>query len=112
MFAGDEPCSSRFYDALALDVINIVISDGFQSCLIGRHVIGEWDQMFLQVPEQDFLSDPYKAVNAVLAQYNETDFERMLQRIDRWKPSILWDVVNSTADQTLLQDALAKCVTH
>eukprot|EP01083_Nonionella_stella_P302529 1043419_1 len=36
MFHGGDPCSSRFYDAISLDVINVVISDNFRrTCLIG-----------------------------------------------------------------------------
>ena len=47
MFGGDDPCSSRFYDGLAFNAINIVISDGFDGCIIGRGLMTEQQRNML-----------------------------------------------------------------
>jgi len=113
MFYGDDPCSSRFYDALAFNTINIVISDGFHSgCIIGSGLMTEQQRnmLYLTVNEEDFKLDPTASIQREIDKYNDSHFERMLFEIEQWKPYLLWDSYRSQTAETLLLEAFTKAM--
>ena len=110
MFRGDEPCSSRFYDGLAFNVINIVISDGFDGCVIGRSLLTEQQRnmLYLTVREQDFRANATASIYNEINRFNDAHFERMLKEIDKWKPYLLWDSYRSETAEFVLLEAFKK----
>jgi len=113
MFYGDDPCSSRFYDALAFNTINIVISDGFHSgCIIGSELMTERQRnmLYLTVNEDEFGADPTNSIQREIDKYNDSHFERMLIEIEKWKPYLLWDSYRSQTAETLLLEAFTKAM--
>ena len=110
MFRGDEPCSSRFYDALAFNVINIVISDGFDGCVIGRTLITKEQQnlLYLTVKEKDFKENATESIYREIDKFNDSHFERMLKEIEKMKPYLLWDSYRSETAEMVLFEAFMK----
>ena len=107
MFRGDEPCSSRFYDGLAFNVINIVISDGFDGCVIGRNLMTEQQRnmLYLTVKEEDFRANATASIYNEINKFNDSHYERMLKEIDKWKPYLLWDSCRSETAEIVLLEA-------
>eukprot|EP01083_Nonionella_stella_P140834 432740_1 len=120
MFHGGDPCSSRFYDAISLDVINVVISDNFRrTCLIGSTKNDEginshipWDKMFLQIETQDFRRHPIFSIYKTIRRYNDSYYESMLRTIAKYKKYILWDRKDSLSALHLMRSAVTKCSQH
>ena len=112
MFGGDDPCSSRFYDGLAFNAINIVISDGFDGCLIGRSLMTEQQRnmLYLTVKEEDFRAHSTESIYREINKFNDSDFERMLEEIEKWKPYLLWDSYRSETAETVLLEGYRKAV--
>ena len=110
MFRGDDPCSSRFYDGLAFNAINIVISDGFDGCLIGRSLMTEQQRnmLYLTVKEEDFRANPTESIYREINKFNDSHFERMLKEIEKWKPYLLRDSYQSETAETVLLEAFIK----
>eukprot|EP01083_Nonionella_stella_P140833 432736_1 len=117
MFHGGDACSSRFYDAISLDVINIVISDNFkEDCLIGSTITSHsftalipWDKMFLHVEMRAFRHDPIGTIKNLISKYNESYYENMLRTVDKYKKYILWDRKDSASALYLMYNAISKC---
>eukprot|EP01084_Bolivina_argentea_P129881 229348_1 len=112
MFRGDDSCSSRFEDAIVVNVINIVVSDYFTDCLVGydpSNMFIPWDKMFLWIPETTFTQNPQLAISNLLAQYTVQDFENMLRIIQMYKKHILWDYTDSQVGHNVLYNIMKKC---
>ena len=109
--AGGDPCTSRFYDALALNVINIVVSDDFENCFIGDSKFSQipWHKMIIRIKQKDFKQNPTLSLQQALQNYTIQDFKDMLQLIESYKSYILWDRINSKSAYVLLSDAVKKC---
>merc|ERR1712242_597894 len=112
MIYGDDPCSSRFYDGLAFNAINIVISDQFDECLIGRGLMTDEqrDLLYLTVKEEDFKANPGEAVYREIAKFDDSHFERMFEEIAKWKPYLLWDSYHSETAEIVLLDAFRRVI--
>ena len=113
MIRGDDSCSSRFWDAISMNVINIVISDefaGFHYCLSSYNGFKiPWNEMFLWISEKEFEKNPRFALSSLLSKYTTQHFIDMLQLIDLYKKYILWDITDSQVAYTILQNTVELC---
>ena len=116
MYSGGDACSSRFYDAISLNVINVVISDNFvRDCIIGNtfNLKGiyqniPWNKMFLQITYKEYRKHPIQTIQKLINEHDDTYYENMLSLIEKYKKYILWDKPNTETAQYLLHSAYSK----
>jgi hypothetical protein len=81
---GDTPGSARVFDALSTGCIPVIISDQWVGPFATRV---PWDKFIARVPENEFLNNPSRALDALV--YNH-DLARAQAALARWVPEVLF----------------------
>ena len=115
MIAGDDPSSSRFYDALSSGVPNLVISSGWydQSAPFRCRVPYNETAFFLN--EADFQAATYTYTSAAIKRLYDNDAE-LLRSIweaqRRYAKDLVWHAPGSRVAQNVLEQAYRSCLTE
>ena len=66
--------------------------------------------LYLTVKEEDFRANPTESIYREINKFNDSDFERMLEEIEKWKPYLLWDSYRSETAEIVLLEGYRKAV--
>jgi hypothetical protein len=107
---GDDPGSSRTFDAIAAGVVQIVVSDRFLSEYAPFPCTVPWRDFVVPVAsEHAFLTNPKRAVQEVLvATESLRDAKARLQ--NSYRDDVLWTTAASLAANNLLVEAVKTCL--
>eukprot|EP00192_Tetraselmis_astigmatica_P005481 CAMPEP_0117671574 /NCGR_PEP_ID=MMETSP0804-20121206/13409_1 /TAXON_ID=1074897 /ORGANISM="Tetraselmis astigmatica, Strain CCMP880" /LENGTH=528 /DNA_ID=CAMNT_0005480049 /DNA_START=341 /DNA_END=1928 /DNA_ORIENTATION=+ len=115
MIAGDDPSSSRFYDALTLGAPNVVISEGWYDQSAPFRCRVPYDEISYFLNEADFQAATYSATTKAMKQLYDNNAE-LLRRIweaqRKYAKDLVWHVPGSRVAGNVLEQAFRSCLTE
>jgi hypothetical protein len=110
LIKGGDAGSSRFADALALSVPQLILSDGFYERYAPFPCIVPWRQITEQISEKDFQQQPKQAVEKALTRATERR-ESMIRLQQQYVSDVDWTHPHTLAPNNLLVETVRKCFT-
>lgn len=110
---GDDPASSRMYDALELGTPQIMFSDLYLDQVAAFQCKVDWKRLVYQVPEQQFAKAPISTMSAVLEELldGHTRWRDMWEATRQYKDDLVWSSENSRVGHNLLEEIGRRCTT-
>jgi hypothetical protein len=110
LIGGGDPGSSRFADAIALSIPQLILSDGFYSRYAPFPCIVPWRDITEEVTEQTFREQPVQAVEEALSRAGEGGRrEHMIRLQQQYARDVDWTHPHSLAANNLLVEAVRRC---
>ena len=131
---GDDPASSRMYDALELGTPQILLSDLYMGIVAAFQCLVDWDRLVYQINEKEFQADPIGVMGAALKtilgpqqqqqqqqiggaetetgkqQFQGSEhWRQMWEATQKHRDDLLWHTPNSRVGHNLLQEIGRRC---
>jgi hypothetical protein len=116
---GDDPTSSRFYDAVAFGTPQIVISEGFYDQGAPFRCAVDYASVYYNLNEIDFQSASAKYMEEALTKLmlkgkimkNANLLRKKWEAQRAAAPDLLWHIPGSRVAHNVLEDAFRRCLT-
>jgi hypothetical protein len=108
LIGGGDPGSSRLADALALNVPQLILSDGFYERYAPFPCIVPWRQITEQISEKLFNQHPKQTVDDALKRATERR-ESMIRLQQQYASDVDWTHPQTLAPNNLLVETVRKC---
>lgn len=115
---GDDPASSRMYDALELGVPQMMLSDLYMGLVAAFQCKVDWDQLVCKISEEQFNSSPVVTMSKVLdavmggtGKDPEAVWRQMWEATMNYRDDLLWSSKNSRVGHNLLEEIGRRCTT-
>jgi hypothetical protein len=108
LIGGGDPGSSRFADAIALSVPQLILSDGFYTRYAPFPCIVPWRAITEEITEKEFKAQPVQAVEEALRRAGGRR-EDMIGLQQQYARDVDWTHPASVAPNNLLVEAVRRC---
>ena len=108
LIGGGDPGSSRFADALALSIPQIILSDGFYSRYAPFPCIIPWREITEEITEKEFRRQPVQAMEEAIRRASERR-HGMIHQQQHFSKDVDWTHPHTLAPNNLLVETVRKC---
>ena len=108
LIGGGDPGSSRFADAIALSIPQIILSDGFYTRYAPFPCIIPWRKITEEITEKSFRQDPVIAMEKAVERAVQRR-EEMIRMQQFYASQVDWTLSHTLAPNNLLVETVRKC---